>query len=143
MTETLKDHYITTGMVAHHWNEIGYHTIRNKKWNSDKVLKKFKVILKEIEDTIHAEGVLQNLYKSKNSKGYGHFIFMDTSHIMEQKQSLDRASFAQYIKISDNTPQYVSDFKTDTYESLRRILFCGIKLKVWNALGWMNSKKSK
>lgn len=52
MKSTLKDYYITPGMIAEYWNEHGYLTEKGTQWNADKVTKKFRKILNEIEDIL-------------------------------------------------------------------------------------------
>lgn len=49
MKVILKNYYVTTDMIAEHWNKTGYMTEKNTQWNADKVTKKFRKILESID----------------------------------------------------------------------------------------------
>lgn len=51
MKVILKNYYVTTDMIAEHWNKIGYMTEKNTQC-ADKVTKKFRKILESIDSIV-------------------------------------------------------------------------------------------
>ncbi|WP_172472142.1 hypothetical protein [Thomasclavelia cocleata] len=120
MEGTLKDYYITSGMIAEQWNESGYLTAEGTKWNADKVTKKFRMILNTIDGIIDSSGALENLYRSENGGKEGsHFIFFDAGEIMEHRQKFEVALLSEYGELIEEAPVYFNDYETDTYDSLK------------------------
>lgn len=125
MKVILKNYYVTTDMIAEHWNKTGYMTEKNTQWNADKVTKKFRKILESIDSIIKRSEMLENLFRSENDEG-SHFIFFDASQIMEYKQKLEDASIVDYRELSVNALMYYQDYETDTFDTLKDIF------ELWN-----------
>lgn len=133
MEGTLKDYYVTTGMIAKHWNENGYLTEKGTSWDADKVGKKFKKILGDVEKAIGSkQGDFEDLYRSKNGESGCDFIFFDAGEIIEYKQKIYGESVSEYMKLIKNNPislagrdycepseNYADVYETDTYDSLQ------------------------
>ena len=129
MKGTLKDYYITSDTIAGHWNEIKYQTRNGSEWDADKVTKKFKMILKCIDEIAKTSNKMENLYRSENGEFDGHFIFFVAGEIMQFKKGLENASLHEYIKLLDQSPSRFREYETDTADTMKYIF------EMWDEAG--------